>query len=177
MVRLPPSRCNGVMRALEPQRFDLEYSRLQRTFIVLSHAATAALIMSMPLPPGCAPFIALLAVALALREWQRLPPAALIVRLNATLTVLRCDGTKANGTLVNGGYVGERLVVIGWRETTHRRWQTLVITPDMLDADAFRRLRVHLRYATSDDDQEASASQACASMSEPLSALLCAPTR
>jgi hypothetical protein len=177
MARLPPTHCNGGMRALEPQRFDFEHSRLQRTFVALSHAATAILCLVMPLPPGCAPFAVLLVTALALRAWWRLPPAALIVRLDATLTVLQRNGVAVDAMLLNGGYVGARLVVIEWRETARQLRQTLVVTSDMLDAGAFRRLRVHLRYATSGDDQGSSASHERASMSAPLSALGCPPTR
>ncbi|MBS0319899.1 MAG: hypothetical protein JSR18_05105 [Proteobacteria bacterium] len=165
------------MRAPEPQRFDLECSRLQRAFVVLSHAATAVVIACVPLPPGCAPCAWLLLVALAWREWQRLPPAALVVRLDATLTLLWRNGTAVDAFLANGGYLCRWLAIIEWHESGRRRRQTLAITPDMLDAEAFRRLRVQLRYASSEDAHDSPLSHACASTSAPLSALGCAPIR
>ncbi len=165
------------MRAPEPQRFDLECSPVQRAFVALSHGATAILIAFVPLPPGCAPFAWLLVGALAWREWHRLPPAALIVRLDATLTLLWRNGTAVDAHRVNGGYLCSWLAIVEWREPGRRRRQALMVTPDMLDAESFRRLRVQLRYARSEDAQGSPRSQACASTSEPLSALGCAPIR
>jgi hypothetical protein len=172
----PGALQSGMAEAL-PLHVEFEVSRLQRAFIVASHALTLALLALLPLPWGMAPSLALLVVAWGLRAWQRLPPAALVVRLDATLVLLWRNGVDVHAALCNGGYVGGWFTTIVWQEAGRRRRHALLVTPDMLDADAYRRLRVHLRYASSGSDQDEPDSQACASTSAPLSALDCPAIR
>lgn len=143
-----------------PLRVDLEVSRLQRGFIVVSHLLTVGVVTWTPLAAGASASLALLVLALGARAWQRLPPAALVLRLDATLVLLWRNGTTVDAVLCNGGYLGPWVTAIVWRQ--RGRWwrESLLITPDMLPADAFRRLRVHLNHATSGNDQDVPASQA-----------------
>jgi hypothetical protein len=170
-------RFNRGMRDALPLRIDLDISRRQRAALVLGGLATAGMALAVPLPTGVLPFLLLWIGAVCARAWQHLPPAALVVRLDATLVLLWRNGTAVNATLCNGGYLGAALTTILWKEEGRRRRQTLLVTPDMLCADAFRQLRTHLRYASSGVDQDAPASQACASTSAALSVLDCAPIR
>jgi hypothetical protein len=165
------------MREKLPLRVELDVSRHQRVAIVTSFAATAVLVATLPLPAGAGPCGVLLIVTLAARALRRLPPAALIVRLDASLVLLWRNGSVTEAALCNGGYLGAMLTTIVFREQGRRRAQALLITGDMLPADAYRRLRVHLRYARSGDDQNEPASHAWASTSAALSALGCAPIR
>jgi hypothetical protein len=165
------------MREKLPLRIDLDVSRHQRVAIIASFAATAVLVLALPLPAGTGPFGALLIAALAIRALRRLHPAALIVRLDASLVLLWRNGTVTEAALCNGGYLGATLTTIVWKEQGRHRTHALLITRDMLAADAFRRLRVHLRYARSGVDQDEPASHAWASTSAALSALDCAPIR
>ena len=165
------------MREPLPLRIDLEVSRHQRTAIAVAHAATALLAVALPLPAGVGPCGALLITALAVQALRRLPPAALIVRLDASLVLLWRNGTATEAVLCTGGYLGATLTTVVWKEPGRRRSQALLITGDMLAADRFRRLRIHLRYARRGDDQDEPASHACASTSAALSALDWAPIR
>ena len=63
------------------------------------------------------------------------------------------DGCSCDGTILDATYVGARLVTIVWRADADRAgWRrlrparTIVVLPDTLPADDFRRLRVVLRY-------------------------------
>jgi hypothetical protein len=165
------------MRDKLPLRIDLDVSRRQRGAIVASFATTAVLLLALPLPAGVGPCGVLLIVALAIRARRCLPPAALIIRLDASLVLLWRNGTVTEAVLCNGGYLGPALTTIVFKEHGRRRAQSLLITGDMLTADAFRRLRVHLRYARSGDDQAEPDSHAWASTSAALSPLDCPPIR
>jgi hypothetical protein len=57
-------------------------------------------------------------------------------------------------------YVGAWVTTIVWRPDGARWSRAILVLPDMLPAEDFRRLRVMLRYARSGDAQEAPASQA-----------------
>ena len=63
------------------------------------------------------------------------------------------DGCSCEGTILDASYVGARLTTIVWRADADRAgWrrlrpaQTIVVLPDTLPGDDFRRLRVVLRY-------------------------------
>lgn len=159
------------MRDPPPLRVDLEPSRVRRAFIAAAYAATAVLACALPLALDLRLWIVVLVAALAARAWRERPPAALIVRLDGTLALLRDDGASIEATLVNGGYLGVRLTSIVYRPLGRRRTHVIAILPDMLTEDEYRRLRVRLNYASSDDDDGVPASHARASTSAPLSAL------
>jgi hypothetical protein len=119
----------------------------------------------------------LLVAALAAKAWRVDTPDALIVRLDGTLALLARDGRSTEALLMNGGYLGPRLVSIAYRPLGCRRSRVVLVLPDMLAADDLRRLRVRLGYSRSDDDAGLPASHARASSSAPLSALRWRPMR
>ena len=160
-----------------PLRVDLVPSRLRRAFIAVSFAATACLMAALPLDAWLRGWTVLLIAALAAKAWRDDAPVALIVRLDGTLALLWRNGTSMEAALMNGGYLGPRLVSIVYRPVGRRRSGVVLVLPDMLPADDFRRLRVRLGYSRSDDEAGAPASQARASKSAPLSALRWRPTR
>jgi hypothetical protein len=165
------------MRDPPPLRVDLAPSRLRRAFIAASFGATACLCASLPLDGWLRGWTVLLVAALAARAWRADTPAALIVRLDGSLALLARDGTSTKAALMNGGYLGTRLVSIVYRPLGRRRCGVVTILPDMLPADDLRRLRVRLGYSRSDDDAGLPASQARASTSAPLSAFRWRPMR
>jgi hypothetical protein len=171
------SASNGRMRDPPPLRIDLVPSRLRCAFIVVAYAAAACVVGLLPLGFALRAWAVLLVAALAVKAWREEPPAALVVRLDGSLALLDRLGTATEGTLVNGGYLGEHVVTIAWRRAGQRRREALAILPDMLGADELRQLRVRLAYASSDDEAGAPASHARASTSAPLSALGWRPTR
>jgi len=55
-------------------------------------------------------------------------------------------GEWRNGTLRPGSFVAPWLTILRWRAPGHRIDRTIVILPDMVPAEDFRRLRVMLRW-------------------------------
>jgi hypothetical protein len=62
------------------------------------------------------------------------------------IEVVDGSGTWRRGILRDGSFVSAGLTVIRWRPSPARFDRTIVILPDMLPPDAFRRLRVVLRW-------------------------------
>jgi hypothetical protein len=69
-------------------------------------------------------------------------------------------GAAADGHVRPETYVGARITSIVWRPDGARFSQAILLLPDMLPHDDFRRLRVLLRYGRSDVTQADPASHA-----------------
>jgi hypothetical protein len=82
------------------------------------------------------------------------------LRGDLTVVVVSGDGTARAGRVHRDSYVGARLTTIVWRPYGRWRTRAIVLLPDMLPPDAFRRLRVLLRYGRSDVAHGAPASHA-----------------
>ena len=161
------------MRRLATRRFDLADSRAARGFVVVSHAATLALIAFLPVDALLAASLALLAVALGLREWRALEGAlaGIVVRSDATVTALCRDGRAVEGSLAGGSVARTRYASVRWRAIGEPRARVESVPWDRLAPSAHRELRVMLRYAISGETAARPASQARASISAALSAL------
>ena len=129
---------------------------------------TTCLVVSMlPLHPlVAAPCIAAIAAwtiericVVALRAGPR-AVRGFELRGDLTVVVVTGDGTAWAGRVHRDSYVGARLTTIVWRPFGRWRLRTIVLLPDMLPADGFRRLRVLLRYGRSDVAHGAPASHA-----------------
>jgi hypothetical protein len=64
---------------------------------------------------------------------------------------VRMDGGRIHvddvpGEVVQGSFVAPWLTVVRWRPLGARLTRTLLVLPDMLDAERFRALRVALRW-------------------------------
>ena len=155
-MRLPPS----VHVVLAP-------SRIAGSGIGLLAAATISLIVAMPSPPELQ--VALIAAVVAWAGWafridalHRGRFAVTELRLAPDLILVACmgDGRLVAGHVRAATYVGAWVTTIVWRPDG-RRWSwTILILPDMIPAEHFRRLRVMLRYARSGEVQESPASHA-----------------
>jgi hypothetical protein len=119
--------------------------------------ATALIVATLPLDPLLAG-LALLAIAawgidrvqvVGLRHGPR-AVRSFELRGDLTLVVVSGDGTATAGPVRRDSYVGARLSTIVWRPFGRWRSRTILLLPDMLPADEFRRLRVLLRYGRSD---------------------------
>ena len=155
-MRLPPS----VHVVLAP-------SRVAGAGIGILAAATIGLIVATPLLPGLQ--IGMIAAVVAWAGWSfridalhRGRFAVCEVRLAPDLILVACmgDGRLVAGHVRAATYVGAWVTTIVWRPDGWRWSRTILVLPDMLPAEDFRRLRVMLRYARSSDVQEAPASQA-----------------
>ena len=76
-------------------------------------------------------------------------PALLHVGHDRRIAITTHDGRSRDGAILDVSYVGAHLTTIVWRPD-RAPWfapaRTILILPDMLPADDFRRLRVLLRY-------------------------------
>lgn len=129
--------------------------------------ATLVLVLSLPAPPalhalGCA---AVLAWA-----WETFRTVALRTG-SRTVEALHLGGDRlvvvryGNGRLVAGhvrsaSYVSATLTAVVWRPDGARFSRSVLVLPDMLPPDHFRRLRILLRYARSGVAHGAPASHA-----------------
>jgi hypothetical protein len=150
-------RFDAGMRRPPPVRVSLARSAMASAAIAALALATAMVVATLPLDPllaGCA----LLAIAawaidrvqvVGLRHGRR-AVRSLELRGDLTLVVVSGDGTASAGRVRRDSYVGAHLSTIVWRPYGRWRSRTILLLPDMLPAEEFRRLRVLLRYGRSD---------------------------
>lgn len=140
------------MRSPLPVRCALRPSRIGLALIVLACAASAILLVSLDLPAvgyvvGYAVIVGSFIAGLR-RMWQRVPHA-IEVALDRRIAVAERGGTLRAGRILDDSYVGASFTTIVWRADGATWWEsarTIVLLPDMVDGDAFRRLRIALRY-------------------------------
>ena len=155
------------MRWPPPVRVSLAPSLLAAALIGLPAGGTAIVVATLPLPPF---LLALALAAVCAWAWERVCVVALRrgahavrgfeLRGDLTIVVASGDGTARAGRVHRDSYVGAALSTIVWRPYGRWRMRTILVLPDMLPRDDFRRLRVLLRYARSDVAQGAPASHA-----------------
>ena len=162
------------MRRVASHRFDFAAARGWRRAVAAAHAATAALVATLPLDLPLAASLVLLVVALGLRAWRARGDgcAGMVLRSDGTLVALTVEGCAIDGRLVAGSVALPGYAAIAWRADGERRARTCAVPPGRLAPDEARVLRVWLRYATSGEDAGLPASQARASPIAPLSALV-----
>lgn len=73
--------------------------------------------------------------------------ARLVVRRSRDIDVESGSGRWRAGRIAAGSFVAPWLTVVRWRPEGARFDRTIVVLPDMIGADDFRRLRVLLRWA------------------------------
>lgn len=110
----------------------LRPSRRLAAFIALGGVATLVLILSLPLPFAWRVGGALWCLAVACHA---------LARHGRALSVVIHPGVVAAGS-----FVAPWLTIVLWRPPGARFSRPLVILPDMLDPESFRRLRVVLRW-------------------------------
>jgi len=155
------------MRRPPPVHVVLSPSRIAGAGIGVLAAATIALTIVLPLQPLHQMAMIVAVVAWAAWSFQvdalhRGRFAVTEVRLAPDLMLLVCmgDGRLVAGQVRASTYIGAWVTTIVWRPDGARRSRALLVLPDMLPAEDFRRLRVMLRYARSDEVQDVPASQA-----------------
>jgi hypothetical protein len=154
-MRLPPS----VHVVLGP-------SRIVGVAIGVASLATLAVVLALPLPAwqqsalcvlvaGWAlvvfRVVALRRGAFAVTELRLAPDLVLVVHMG--------DGRLVAGHVRSATYVGAWVTSVVWRPDGARWSRAALIVPDMLPAEDFRRLRVMLRYARSEEAQGAPLNQ------------------
>jgi len=142
-------------------------SRIAGAFVGVLAAATIALTLAMPLEPWLqAALVAALAVwagaTFHVAALHRGRHAVTEIRVAPDTTLVACmgDGHLVAGYVRAATYIGPWMTTIVWRPDGRRVSRTILVLPDMLPAEDFRRLRVMLRYARSAEVQDVPASQA-----------------
>ena len=142
-------------------------SRVAGAGIGVLAAATIALTLAMPLEPWLHAVLVVALVAWAGAAFQaaalhRGRRAVTEIRVAPDLMLVAClgDGHLVAGYVRAATYVGPWITTIVWRPDGRRVSRTILVLPDMLPAEDFRRLRVMLRYARSAEVQDVPASQA-----------------
>lgn len=70
----------------------------------------------------------------------------ILLKREREIQLLTDDGRWVRGAVRDGCFVAPWLTVVRWRAPTHRRDRALLLLPDMLPREDFRRLRVLLRW-------------------------------
>lgn len=172
-------------------RLEPRPSRIGVAALVAGAAAVVALVAALPLDhwlTAAAVLATLVATVRGVRTCAgRGVPALLHVGLDRRLSVTTRDGRSRDGSILDASYVGTHVTTVVWRPDATPWYvpaRTILILPDSLPRDDFRRLRVALRYGRAASDKVASgvdagrpASHALPSTRAPLSAFGCAPSR
>lgn len=126
----------------------LKYSRAAAAFVVAAALATGAIAALMPWSVALRVALEAFVAAYAAHALGRLGAVrAVYVHLDGHVRIEWSNGGTGEGSLAAGGFVAPWLVCVRWRP--HAAWfdRTVLVLPDMLSGDAFRRLRVVLRSA------------------------------
>jgi hypothetical protein len=128
-------------------------SRRLEAWITGVAAAALAATLAAAVPPvakaAIAGALACAAVRAARRHaWQEGPGAVgrFCVDLSGRMQVEGADGRVATGRLLDGSFVAPWLVVVSWRPDGARMARAIVVAPDAVGEQDFRRLRVLLRW-------------------------------
>jgi len=155
------------MRDRPRLRVEMSPSRIAGGAIAAAAVAITSLMLALPLAPWTM-VAAIVAIGIVsahglLRCTGRDVPARIELGLDRLIVVTGRDRTARKGSILDDSYVGECLTTIVWRPDDVRWYApscTLLILPDSVDADAFRQLRVVLRYGQPASDSVASGREA-----------------
>jgi hypothetical protein len=155
------------MRWPPPVRVSLAPSLAASVVIAFLALATCVIVAMLPVETAA---IGLAVIAISVWAVDRIHVVALRrgprairrfeLRGDLTLVVVTGDGKACAGRVHRDSYVGARLSTIVWQPYGRWRRRAILLLPDMLPADDFRRLRVLLRYGRSDVAQGEPASHA-----------------
>ncbi|HEY2818557.1 MAG TPA: hypothetical protein VGK44_15665 [Casimicrobiaceae bacterium] len=122
-------------------------------------AATISILVLLPIHP-----VAIVAGVVALAAWsanriwvigmRRGPRAVRALRVDGNRKVVATlmSGEVLTGHVQDASYVGAIVTTLTWRSKGTLCARSVLILPDMLPAEDFRRLRVLLRYGKSDEE-------------------------
>lgn len=126
----------------EAVRATLRRSRIGIAFVVLAGGFTTALMLALPMPVAARLLLATWAACTALHALDR--------GLRCRRLACDCEGAAevdgVRGRLQHPCFVAPWLTVVRWRPDGAFLDRTVVVLPDMLPAEDFRRLRVLLRW-------------------------------
>ena len=140
-----------------PVRVALGSSRSAFALITALAAGTCGVIVTLPFDP---PWLALAMLAVIVWAIDRIVVVALRrgpravrqfeLRGDLTVIVVTGDGVARAGRVHRDSYVGARLSTLVFTPFGRWRSRSILLLPDMLPAQDFRRFRVLMRYGRSD---------------------------
>lgn len=140
--------------SVKPIRLVLQRSQLLAAVLMLASLSACLIVLCMPVHLGlklaaCALIIAAAGFHIALHAWLLMPWSYCAVELDGhgKLWLLRKDGARVGAVVLPGSFVGAYLTVLNVGRETGRWRSSVILTPDRADADAFRQLRVWLRWS------------------------------
>lgn len=127
---------------------EFKYSGVAAAFLATASLATLAILALVPFPAETRALlmVAVLALAAHAHRWLRRVRALKVDETRAVWVQDR-SGLWRSGSVSDGSLVAPWLTILNWRPPGARFDRTVVILPDMLPADAMRRIRVILRWA------------------------------
>jgi toxin CptA len=141
-------------RPAECVELALGRSRSAQAIVCAVAAATLAVILWTPMSWTAKAVLVLAVVARAVAALRRHarhegPQGVhrLRVNLGGAAWVAGRDGVECPGRVVDGSFVAPWLTIVRWLPEGARLSRTVLILPDMVDAEEFRRLRVLLRWS------------------------------
>jgi hypothetical protein len=141
------------MKSVTRLRLEPRPSRIAGVAIVTACSGIAILVALLRLPVAATFSCTTMVVAvLASSLWRctgRGVPALLHVGIDRRIAVTDRAGRTRAGAVLDDSYVGPTLTTLVWRADDDPWWRparAMLILPDTLPPDAFRRLRVVLRY-------------------------------
>jgi toxin CptA len=136
-------------KSVTPLRINLRRSHILAGFILVFHGGAIVLsLVSLPLWQGSALAVATaMSLGYLLRRHGLLPGADTITLLiydnNKDWLVITRAGTQYQASLQQPVYLQAWVVILNFRIDNRRR--PIIILPDMIDPESFRRLRVSLQ--------------------------------
>jgi len=167
MAHVMRARFNGAMSKPRPVDISLGPSRRACVGVALLAGATVSILVLLPAHP-----FAIVAGVIAVACWagnrvwvvgmRRGPRAVRELRIDGNRNVVAklVSGEVLKGHVQEASYVGAIVTTLTWRSKGALCARSVLILPDMLPAEDFRRLRVLLRYGRSEETASPPASQA-----------------
>jgi len=125
-------------------RVALSRSRMAAVFLLAAGAATWALTGYVPFAPLVKAGITLW-IALTMLRASRIEACEIV--LDGEEIAVREGIHWRRGRLRNGSFVAPWLTIVRWRPERALFDRTILVLPDMLDTESYRRLRVVLKWS------------------------------
>lgn len=142
---------------VKPIRLTLRRSLLLAASFAAASVAAVTIVLCMPVHPGIKIAACLLIAAAAIRTllqhaWLALPGSyqGLEVDSRGELRLWRKDGTQQAAAVLPDSVAHPYLTILNIRAAGCRWRGSVLITPDRVDAEPFRQLRVWLRWGRHD---------------------------
>lgn len=127
---------------------EIKYSRVGFAFFTLAVGASLALVVFLPFVAEVRAAAFAIVILLAWRAHGHMEGVqALRLDCRRAMSVRGPRGEWRSGALGEGSFVAPWLVILVWRPQGARFERTLLLLPDMLDAEAMRKVRVIARWA------------------------------